>query len=70
MKRNGRHVVAVVLGGASAGARDARMRQLLAQHVDSASTRRTAPMIAEAPARDTPAPRAAQRGRGQDQRSL
>ena len=48
VRRNGRHVVAVVLGGTSAGARDARMRQLLAQHVDSASTRRTAPMIAEA----------------------
>lgn len=59
VKRNGRHVVAVVLGGASAGARDARMRQLLAQHVDKASTRRTAPMIAEAPSRDTPAPRTA-----------
>jgi D-alanyl-D-alanine carboxypeptidase len=58
VKRNNRHVVAVVLGGTSAGARDARMRQLLAQHVDSASTRKTAPMIAEAPARDTPAPQA------------
>ena len=58
VRRNGRHVVAVVLGGASAGARDSRMRQLLAQHVDSASTRRTAPMIAEAPARDTTQPRA------------
>ena len=58
VKRDGRHVVAVVLGGASAGARDARMHQLLAQHVDKASTKRTAPMIAEA--RDTPAPRAAQ----------
>ncbi|MBX9774699.1 MAG: D-alanyl-D-alanine carboxypeptidase [Xanthobacteraceae bacterium] len=58
VKRNGRHVVAVVLGGTSAGARDARMRQLLAQHVDRASTRKTAPMIAEAPVRDTPAPQA------------
>jgi D-alanyl-D-alanine carboxypeptidase len=58
VRRNGRHVVAVVLGGASAGTRDARMRQLLTQHVDSASTRRTAPMIAEAPSRDAPAPRA------------
>ena len=28
------------------------MRQLLAQHVDNASTRRTAPMIAEAPSRE------------------
>jgi D-alanyl-D-alanine carboxypeptidase len=34
------------------------MRQLLAQHVDSASTRKTAPMIAEAPVRDTGAPQA------------
>ncbi len=59
VKRKGRHVVAVVLGGTSAGARDARMRALLAQHVDSAATRKTAPMIAEAPVRDTPAPRAA-----------
>jgi D-alanyl-D-alanine carboxypeptidase len=58
VRRNGRHVVAVVLGGTSAGARDSRMRQLLAQHVDSAATRRTAPMIAEAPSRDAPAPRA------------
>jgi D-alanyl-D-alanine carboxypeptidase len=56
LKRNGRYVVAVVLGGASAGSRDARMRQLLAQYVDKASTRRTAPAVAEAPARDTPAP--------------
>jgi D-alanyl-D-alanine carboxypeptidase len=56
VKRDGRYVVAVVLGGASAGARDTRMRQLLAQHVDKASTRRTAPVVAEAPARDTPAP--------------
>ena len=59
VKRKGRHVVAVVLGGTSAGARDARMRALLAQHVDSAATRKTAPMIAEAPVRDTPPPRAA-----------
>jgi D-alanyl-D-alanine carboxypeptidase len=58
VKRNNRHVVAVVLGGTSAGARDSRMRQLLAQHVDSASTRKTAPMIAEAPVRDTPQARA------------
>jgi D-alanyl-D-alanine carboxypeptidase len=61
VKRDGRHVVAVVLGGTSAGARDSRMRQLLAQHVGSASTRKTAPLIAEAPVRDTPAPRTAAR---------
>jgi D-alanyl-D-alanine carboxypeptidase len=61
VRRKGRHVVAVVLGGASAGARDARMRQLLAAHVDKAATRKTAPMIAEAPVRDAPTPRAAAR---------
>jgi len=50
MRRDNRHVVAVVLGGSSAGSRDARMRQLLSEHFASASTKRTAPMIAEAPA--------------------
>src|SRR5205807_2743497 len=45
--RNGRHVVAVVLGGASGGARDARMRELIESHIVQASTRRSAPMIAE-----------------------
>jgi D-alanyl-D-alanine carboxypeptidase len=59
IRRNSRHVVAVVLGGTSAGARDARMRQLLAQHVNKAATRRTAPMIAEAPSREPPAARVA-----------
>src|SRR5262245_61349721 len=48
LRRDKRHVVAVVLGGTSAGSRDARMRELLSQHVTSASTKRTAPMIAEA----------------------
>lgn len=46
--RDGRYVVAVVLGGSSAGSRDARMRELLEEHVKSASTKRSAPMIAEA----------------------
>jgi D-alanyl-D-alanine carboxypeptidase len=49
MRRGGRHVVAVVLGGRSAGQRDARMRELLSDHIMTASTRRTAPAIAEAP---------------------
>jgi D-alanyl-D-alanine carboxypeptidase len=48
LRRDKRHVVAVVLGGASAGSRDARMRELLSQYVPSAATKRTAPMIAEA----------------------
>lgn len=50
MHRGGRHVVAVVLGGRSAGQRDAQMRELLSDHIMTASTRRTAPAIAEAPA--------------------
>jgi D-alanyl-D-alanine carboxypeptidase len=48
LRRDKRHVVAVVLGGSSAGSRDSRMRELLTQYVPSASTKRTAPMIAEA----------------------
>src|SRR5262249_54589130 len=45
--RGGRYIVAVVLGGSSAGARDARMRDLIERHVVEASLRRTAPMVAE-----------------------
>ncbi len=49
MRRGNRHIVAVVLGGASGGARDARMRSLVEQHIVLASTQRTAAKIAEAP---------------------
>ena len=45
--RNGRHIVAVVLGGSSAGARDARMRDLIEEHIAEAANKRTATMIAE-----------------------
>jgi D-alanyl-D-alanine carboxypeptidase len=45
--RDDRHIVAVVLGGTSNGARDARMRELIEAHIVQASTQRTAPMIAE-----------------------
>jgi D-alanyl-D-alanine carboxypeptidase len=48
MRRGNRHIVAVVLGGASAGARDARMRTLVEQHVVMAATTRTASRFAEA----------------------
>jgi D-alanyl-D-alanine carboxypeptidase len=54
VRKDQRHVVAVVLGGASAGARDARMRQLVTTHFKQASTRRTAPAIAKAPTRQAP----------------
>ena len=48
MKRSGRHVVAVVLGGRSASSRDAKMRELITDYVRVASAQRTAPVIAEA----------------------
>ncbi len=49
VRRGDRHIVAVVLGGSSAGSRDAKMRDLIEEHVAEASTKRTATMIAEAP---------------------
>ena len=48
VRRDDRHVVAVVLGGTSNGARDARMRQLIEEHLVRAATLRTAPIVAEA----------------------
>jgi D-alanyl-D-alanine carboxypeptidase len=47
MKRDGRHIVAVVLGGSSGRTRDARMRTLLEGHIEEASLRRTAPKLIE-----------------------
>jgi D-alanyl-D-alanine carboxypeptidase len=46
--RNNRYIVSVVLGGASAGERDARMRALIEAHIASASTKHTATAIAQA----------------------
>jgi len=48
VRRGNRHIVAVVLGGASAGSRDARMRGLIEQYVASAATTRTVAKIGEA----------------------
>ncbi len=48
MRRGNRHIVAVVMGGASGSARDARMRSLLNEHVQTASVHRSAPKLAEA----------------------
>jgi D-alanyl-D-alanine carboxypeptidase len=45
--RGNHFIVAVVLGGSSAGARDAKMRSLIEEHVAHASTQHTAPLIAE-----------------------
>jgi D-alanyl-D-alanine carboxypeptidase len=61
MRRGDRHVVAVVMGGASGAARDARMRVLLEGHVAEASTKRTTTQFAEAPAPEPVAPVAAPR---------
>jgi D-alanyl-D-alanine carboxypeptidase len=41
--RDGRHIVAVVLGGRSGAARDTRMRELIEEHIGRASTGRKAP---------------------------
>src|SRR5262249_4174520 len=40
VKRNGRYIVAVVLGGRSAGSRDAHMRDLIEEHIAEATTTR------------------------------
>jgi D-alanyl-D-alanine carboxypeptidase len=47
--RGNRFLVAVVLGGASAGLRDAKMRQLVEQHIGDGATVRTVAKIVEAP---------------------
>jgi D-alanyl-D-alanine carboxypeptidase len=53
--RDGRYVVAVVLGGRSSFQRDAHMRELIGAHIKEASLQRTAPAIAEHTApRDEP----------------
>jgi D-alanyl-D-alanine carboxypeptidase len=47
VRRGPRHIVAVVLGGTSGPARDARMRGLIEQEIASASTQRSVAKIAE-----------------------
>ena len=54
VRRDEKHIVAVVLGRTSNGARDARMRQLIEAHISPASTQRTAPIIVEANGQETP----------------
>jgi D-alanyl-D-alanine carboxypeptidase len=51
VRRDEKHIVAVVLGGKSNGTRDARMRELIEAHIWQASTQRTAAAIVEDPAR-------------------
>jgi D-alanyl-D-alanine carboxypeptidase len=45
--RNGRHIVAVVFGGRSASARDARATSLIANNINVAAVKRTAPLVVE-----------------------
>jgi D-alanyl-D-alanine carboxypeptidase len=56
VRREGRHLVAVVLGGRSTGTRDSRMRQLIEGYIGRASTTRTAPAIVDVadPATEVP----------------
>ncbi|MCZ7642279.1 MAG: hypothetical protein M5U33_05490 [Pseudorhodoplanes sp.] len=49
VRRGKRHIVAVVLGGQSGGARDARMRELISANIMQAALNRTSPKVAEAP---------------------
>jgi D-alanyl-D-alanine carboxypeptidase len=45
--RGNRYLVAVVMGGESAGSRDARMRELISSKIALAATKRTAPTVGE-----------------------
>jgi D-alanyl-D-alanine carboxypeptidase len=45
--RGNRYLVAVVMGGNSAGSRDARMRDLISKQITVAATKRTAPVMVE-----------------------
>jgi D-alanyl-D-alanine carboxypeptidase len=54
VRRDEKHIVAVVLGGTSNGARDARMRQLIEAHILQASTQRTVPIIVELNGQENP----------------
>ncbi len=49
VRRNGRHIVAVVLGGSSAAQRDSHMRGLIERHIVEASVRRPEVKVARAP---------------------
>ena len=52
MRRGNRHLVGVVLGGRSGGSRDAIMRNLLAENLERAATKRTVAAITERSASD------------------
>src|SRR4029078_4178274 len=47
VRRDDRHIVAVVLGGTSNAARDTRMRQFIRANITLAATQRSAPIVVE-----------------------
>jgi D-alanyl-D-alanine carboxypeptidase len=47
MRRGNRHLIGVVMGGRSGGSRDATMRNLLAENLDKAASKRTVAAITE-----------------------
>jgi D-alanyl-D-alanine carboxypeptidase len=47
VNRNNRHIIAVVFGGQTANARDARVRSLIDNNINIASAKRTAPRVVE-----------------------
>ncbi len=47
VRRNGRHIVAVVFGGRTAEARDARVRSMIDNNINIAAVKRTAPPVVE-----------------------
>ena len=64
VRRNNRHIVSVVLGGSSGGARDARMRSLIEQYIVTASVQKGDTALADAvsvPETQAAEPRAAER---------
>jgi D-alanyl-D-alanine carboxypeptidase len=58
--RGNRYLVAVVMGGGSAGSRDAKMRELISSKIAQASTKRTTSMVAEADAGEARDPKASE----------
>jgi D-alanyl-D-alanine carboxypeptidase len=55
LRRGPRHLVAVVLGGRSASSRDARMRDLIDEHIAEASTKMPSAAVAAAQRPEAPA---------------
>jgi D-alanyl-D-alanine carboxypeptidase len=57
VQRNDRHIVSVVLGGSSAGARDARMRSLIEDYIEKATPQKNMMVASVAPAKSDAARR-------------